>query len=139
VEALNNLGTVSEAMGDTAAALNYYQQALSLEPNAPDPKHNLAALRFRTGVSALRLGQDSLAAANLEECLLLQPTAIVHYDLAIAYGRLGRQTQAIKHLDIALRIDPNFAEAIRLREQIETEMKASPTDDAAAPNRDSSQ
>ncbi len=136
VEALNNLGTVSEALGDTAGAIAYYEHALAIRPTAPDPRHNLAAVHFKYGVAALKDGQDSLAAYHLEKCLALQATAIVHYDLAIAYGRLGRNQDALHQLDQSLRLDPHLESAARLREQYYSVFPADSISGAAPPDSD---
>ncbi|MBU1985535.1 tetratricopeptide repeat protein, partial [bacterium] len=118
VNAWNNLGTTAETEGDSTRAIECYERALSIRPTAPDPRHNLAGIHFRLGVAALRAGSDSTAIRHLTRCLSLLPTAITHYDLAIALGRTGEPERALAHLDSALALDPLLAPARQLREQL---------------------
>lgn len=125
-DAWNNLGTVYEALHDTAAAIQTYHRALLLNSSAADPRHNLAGLHFQLGIAALKRGDDSLAIRHLEICLSLESSAVAFYDLAIACGRLGQNSLAIDHLNRALQIDPRFAAAYQLRAQIESGHPAYP-------------
>jgi tetratricopeptide (TPR) repeat protein len=114
----NNLGAVYEWRGDTLQAIQAYHRALALRPWAPDPKHNLAGVYFRMGVRDLKQGQDSLAVQHLIACLSLEPSAAAHYNLAVAYGRLGQTEPALFHLDRALEFDPRLGAALTLRARL---------------------
>jgi Tfp pilus assembly protein PilF len=117
-DAWNNLGTVYETLHDTAQAMNAYQRALLLKPSAVDPRHNLAGIYFREGVARLKAGDDSVAIYNLERCVELEPTAVGHYNLAIALGRAGQYEHAVTEVERALYQDPRFTAAVHLREQL---------------------
>lgn len=132
----NNLGAVYEWRGDTLRAIEAYHHALALQPWAPDPKHNLAGAYFRLGVTALKRGQDSLAVQHLSACLNLEPSAAAHYNLAVAYGRLGATSQALSQLERALTYDPRLGPALQLRERLLREAATAPEGGAAPPARD---
>lgn len=122
----NNLGAVYEWRGDTANATEAYRRALELRPSAADPRHNLAGMHFRLGLRALKDGHDSLAIQHLNTCISLEPTAVSHYDIAIAYWRLKHREQAVFHLERALQFDPRMAEAQRLKDILNRAMTRSP-------------
>jgi tetratricopeptide (TPR) repeat protein len=130
-DAWNNLGTVYESLHDTAQAMQSYQRALLLKSSAPDPRHNLAGIYFRRGVAALKQGQDSVAAFNLERCIELEPTPVGHYNLAIALGRSGHNAEAILEVERALNLDPRFAAAAQLRAKLMANSTGSPVDEPA--------
>jgi tetratricopeptide (TPR) repeat protein len=117
-DAWNNVGTTYESLGDTNAAVDAYRKALELRPNAPDPRHNLAGVYFHRGIAALRRGDDSTSIEQLESCIALEPSAVACYDLAIAYGRNHFSDRALALLERALTLDPMYAPAIQLREQL---------------------
>jgi tetratricopeptide (TPR) repeat protein len=129
----NNLGAVYEWRGDTLRAIQAYHRALALRPWAPDPKHNLAGVYFRMGVRDLKQGQDSLAVQHLSACISLEPSAAAHYNLAVAYGRLGQTAPALFHLDRALNYDPRLGAALSLRERLLKGTAGSATGHAAPP------
>jgi tetratricopeptide (TPR) repeat protein len=129
-EAWNNLGTVLESLRDTSGAVHAYQKALLCKPTAPDPKHNLAAVYFHLGISALKNGDDQNAIKYLEQTLLLEPTAIVHYDIAVAYGRQEQPDRALDELNRSLQMDPNLAVAQQLKAKLRSQTATSSADDA---------
>jgi tetratricopeptide (TPR) repeat protein len=132
----NNLGAVYEWRGETLRAVEAYHRALALRPWAPDPRHNLAGVYFRMGVSALKQGQDSLAVQHLSACLNLEPGATAHYNLAVAYGRLGQTSLALTHLDRALDYNPRLEAARQLKKRLLKETPASPEGGVAPPAKD---
>lgn len=117
-DALNNLGAIFDGRGDTLKAVEAYHRALALRPWAPDPRHNLAGVYFRMGVSALKQGQDSLAVQHFGACVNLESSAAAHYNLAVAYGRLGQTSSALENLDRALEYDPRLTAALTLKERL---------------------
>lgn len=118
VEGLNNLGTVYEALGDIDKAVAAYESAHAVRPLAPNPRHNLAGIRFRQGIEALKQTEDSLAVRRLLECIALEPSSGAHYNIALAYGRSGNSDAALQHLETALEMDPGMISARQLMEQI---------------------
>ena len=119
-KAWNNLGTIRESLGDTSSAIQAYSQALAIRPYSEDAKINLAGIYFKQGTQALREGRDEDAALNFRESIRYLPNRpAVHYNLAVALGRLGKQKEALQALEISLRIDPTFTPARQLMEQIQ--------------------
>ncbi len=121
VKAWNNLGIVNESRGDTVQAILAYRHALKIRPYAEDARMNLAGLYFRQGTRALREGQDAQAVYSFRGSIeLATDRAATHYNLAVALGRLGQQQEAIHALEIALTIEPTFAPARELMQQLRT-------------------
>lgn len=90
--ALFGLGAVEMARGDLPAAERYLLRAADLDPDNP-------FLRYRLG--RLRVLQDrtSEAAAEFERAVALRPVyPRAHYNLALAYQRLGRHAEAERAL-----------------------------------------
>jgi tetratricopeptide (TPR) repeat protein len=90
--ALFGLGAVEMARGDLPAAERYLLRAAELDPDNP-------FLRYRLG--RLRVLQDrtSEAAAEFERAIALRPVyPRAHYNLALAYQRLGRHADAERAL-----------------------------------------
>ncbi|MBM3325326.1 MAG: tetratricopeptide repeat protein, partial [Calditrichaeota bacterium] len=123
IKAWNNLGTVREALGDTAGAVSAYSRALAIRPYMMDARINLAGIYFRAGTRALRENRNEDAVRFFQINLQLVPDRVAAtYNVAIALGRLGRQQEAMQTLEKALALDPTFEPARTLMEQ----MKMSP-------------
>ncbi|MBU1921054.1 tetratricopeptide repeat protein [bacterium] len=116
--ALNNLAVIYELQGDTIRAMSTYLAALKLRPQAADPSRNLASLYLALGVQALKRNNLQQATIYLRESVQYFQTSAAHYNLAIAYGRSGNPTQAVMELDRALELNPGYAAARELRNQI---------------------
>jgi type IV pilus assembly protein PilF len=85
---LANLGLAYYQKGEYAAAVNYYHQALQLEPNFVFALHGL-------GKTYLAMNKGRLAMAYLEKALQLAPkVAEIHYEYAEANLLVGRIAQA---------------------------------------------
>jgi protein O-mannosyl-transferase len=111
--ASNNLGTcmLKSELGD--AAIPYFEAALRLEPNLPDPHFNLAV------VLSNDRGRESDAAAHFEAGLRFRPDdPEAHRRLGLLLIGLRRNREALAHLEAVqrLRPDPDTAQTIeRLR------------------------
>ena len=100
-------------------AKNAYERALTL--NSSEPK-----LQVKFAETLLQLGQLNYLENNLAESdtnfksalALLPSDANLRYQLAIFYRDAKDLSRAIRALDEALMIDPNYAEALALREQL---------------------
>jgi type IV pilus assembly protein PilF len=85
---LANLGLAYYQKGEYAAAVNYYHQALQLEPNFVFALHGL-------GKTYLAMNKGRLAMAYLEKALQLAPkVAEINYEYAEANLLVGRIAQA---------------------------------------------
>jgi tetratricopeptide (TPR) repeat protein len=89
-----------------------FRRALDRDPDDVDARHNLA-------LCYLRARQDDLALIELERVRTALPDfADAYYHLARIHHRRGDHHRAREMLDAALEIEPNHAEAKRLREQL---------------------
>jgi predicted Zn-dependent protease len=86
---------------DFPAALQAYQEVLSLDPDRSDALMGLGDCHFS-------LGQYHLAAAYFEESLAIAPSAPTARFLSDAYYRVGRIEQAIEACRQSVEIDPNY-------------------------------
>jgi len=104
--AYHNLGRALEGMGNEAAALEAYNDALRCNP------------RFAYGLNALaqwhaRNGQPEEAVAVYHRLLACVEKGIeyAHYDFAITLAKQGRVEEALHHYREAIRINPGYAPA----------------------------
>lgn len=135
----NNLGKAVFTLGRTMEAIGHYEEAIRLQPTAPEPHYNLglalaglnrrpeaigryeAALRLQPdypdahnnlGNALLAEGRPAEALAHYEEARRLKPGfAEAHSNLANVLLELGRGPEAIGHGEAAVRLDPGSAEA----------------------------
>jgi len=90
----------SEAAGDTAAAIAYYEQIIKIAPRLAPAYNNLGLLYFRQA-------RYEQAVAVLEQGLKVAPKlSSAHALLGIAYFQLNRYEDARPHLEAALRANP---------------------------------
>jgi Flp pilus assembly protein TadD len=141
------LGTLMEKRKDLAKAKQYYTRALQVDPESALAANNLAYLMIETGDNAdvaLSYAQVArrafpsspniadtlgwayyhkkafgLAIPLFEEALKSQPeNPTYHYHLGAALLRSGDKTRARQHLERALSIGKDFAEASKAREAL---------------------
>lgn len=97
---LANLGLAYYQKGEYSTAINYYHQALKLEPNFVFALHGL-------GKTYLAMKKSRLAMAYLEKALQLAPkVAEIHYEYAEANLLAGRFAQAKASLENAIDTAP---------------------------------
>jgi len=108
------LADVAQTIGDTATALDHYQQARNLlEANSAPPDallanyQNLAALLAATGQPASALKLISQAPATTTPRLL----ALSQARLAAIHAAAGHAAEAQKHLEAALTLTDNLAKS----------------------------
>jgi len=101
----NQLGVVLEQKGDTAAALDQFQQARAIEPTFAEAANNV-------GTTLLDSGRAAEAADAFRQSIQLAPKyAMAYYNLGNALRQLGRLPDAIAQFQQALQLDPLNAEA----------------------------
>jgi tetratricopeptide (TPR) repeat protein len=100
------LGAILQEEGRTDEALQHYQAALEANPE-------LIALYEPTATLLARRGDLAGAVRLYEEAVRRQPTARVHFNLAITLERLGRAAEARQHYERALVLDPDLEPARR--------------------------
>jgi tetratricopeptide (TPR) repeat protein len=116
------MSNAAEHVGDLDVALSHAARLLetdaALAAEQADeilrvvPGHPMAQLIG--GIAARRQGNAARAVQAIEPLAASQPKApAVHYELALAYGDLGRGDAAIAALRRALALKPDFADAWR--------------------------
>jgi anaphase-promoting complex subunit 3 len=87
-------------MKKTQAALIFYNQACDLDPRS-------AKARFMKARALMRLRRPKEALTELEMLKDIAPDeSMVHFMLGRLYKMIGDKTSAIRHLTIALNLDP---------------------------------
>ncbi len=113
--ALNNLGVLRYNAGRLVEAADYYRRALDMAPYFSDARINLAQCRFKQGMEEAEKGNLESAEIYFREAVEGEDNnALYHYNYALTLGKLGRAEEARTHLQAALRLKPDFAEARRL-------------------------
>jgi tetratricopeptide (TPR) repeat protein len=103
-------GNVALASGELAEAARCYEQGVLAD--ASD-----ASLRLNLGFVLLEQSKFEMAAERLLQALALRRSGDdflheAHFLLGRAYVGLGRETQALRSFELALTLQPRFAEAI---------------------------
>lgn len=87
------------------AAIDHFEQALALKPDAPE-------IHVGLGITLGRLGRLDQSVRHLEEAIRLAPDDFVaHTNLGIALASRGDLVQAIDHYAQALAVNPGFSPA----------------------------
>jgi tetratricopeptide (TPR) repeat protein len=112
----NNLGMLlAGSPGREGEAMAEYRAALKIDPGYAEAHNNLANLLA---------GQNRLpeAVAEFEAALRSNPRyAQVHYNLGVVLlGIPGRESEAVGHIQEALRLRPDFEPARRILEQLQS-------------------
>jgi protein O-mannosyl-transferase len=99
-----NAGLALESRGEIARAIDYYNEALHLNPNYAIGHNAL-------GKALLRQNQLDPAIEALNNALRLQPDFVeAHSNVGAALMKLGKTEEGIHHFETALKIDPNYAQ-----------------------------
>lgn len=111
---LANLGLAYFRKGDYRNALNYYKEALKLDP---DFVHALWGM----GRTYLAMNQGGLALRYLEEAVRKSPkNAEIHFDLAEAHLLSGQNEQAIFSYETVIDLSPHESDlATKAKQRIE--------------------
>jgi tetratricopeptide (TPR) repeat protein len=110
----NNLGNLLWRAGRPQEAVGHYEAALRLKPDFLESIINLADV-------LMQQGDLPAAAERYEQALQLKPDFTGHLALARLWERLGRRSEAIVHLQAALRIKPDLASGHQLLGDLLTE------------------
>jgi tetratricopeptide (TPR) repeat protein len=118
-EAYYNLGLSYHYAIDLEKAIAAYQEALRLNPNYDSAYINLGLLQLQIGkgVEAEKLFRKVLTLPDRYETPASSHT-IAYYNLAVILSRTEKRQEALKLVQNALVITPNFAPAQKLLEQL---------------------
>jgi len=101
---LSNLGLAYYRKGDLRTALEYYKQALKIQPD-------FVTALFGTGRTYLAMNQGRLALRYLERAVQLAPeVADIHFSLAEAYLLTGQFAQARASYETVISLEPQDSE-----------------------------
>ena len=137
---LMNYGLTQMNKGETARALDYFQQALVYTPAYYLVEINL-------GIANAALKQDPAAEQHFQRAIALAPVeAETHYYYAQWLRQKDREAEAIRYLDIAITANPDYlparylameilakqGEQMQLRKAAESTLQRFPSDSTAA-------
>ena len=106
VDARYNLANTLVRAGHTNDAIAQYQIAVQLKPDLVPAQFNLAAV-------LLASGNAGESVDHFQQVIALKPDlASAYYKLAVAWVRLGRFESATNGCDRALRLNPEYPEAL---------------------------
>ncbi|HEX4772109.1 MAG TPA: tetratricopeptide repeat protein [Bryobacteraceae bacterium] len=95
------LGRVFVEKKDNEKAIPYLEQAVRLQPDLSEANSLL-------GTAYLRLGQYAKAIATLEKAAASDHYGNVHYQMAVAYRKLGQPERAKKEMELSQDLRQNY-------------------------------
>jgi len=110
-EALNNLAMIDDSLGDHAAGLNHFQQAVDLSPRYANAWIGL-------GMDAVKTGDLDLAIRAYTRATEAQPSGLGYVLLARALEQSGRREEALAATQQARRWSKNYAEVQRTADRL---------------------
>ncbi|NWJ97336.1 MAG: tetratricopeptide repeat protein [Chloroflexi bacterium] len=118
------LGNTRYYLGDFENAVSSYREALTLDPNMYEARHNL-------GISLLLQGKMDFAIKRLVEVIQSKPgLAVARYNLGMAYLKKKQYVKARDQLQNSIKLNEHFAAAFRAiglsysEEQVEDEARS---------------
>ena len=116
-EAYNNRGNVKSNMGDKSSAIEDYNKAISIRPN-------YARAYLNKGVALGSTGNFKDAIFNFNKAIDLNQTYLEAYEnRAIAKYYIKDLEGALVDCENTLRLNPNDDKALRLKSQVQQEIK----------------
>jgi tetratricopeptide (TPR) repeat protein len=107
-----NLGVAYLESNQLDLAITHFLAAAQMNPSDVTTYNNL-------GVAYARMNKDSLAEACFKQAILINPeVAQPHFHIAVMKIKQGNLSEAIKHLNEAVRLAPNWLEAKELLNRI---------------------
>ncbi|MEW6347886.1 MAG: tetratricopeptide repeat protein [Thermodesulfobacteriota bacterium] len=102
---LVHYGAFLEKQGDLAQAVDYYRQALDLNPR-------VVAWRNRMCLALVKVGEHEKSVDCFRKALAIQPGSTeAYYNLAAALQGVGRVDDAVTHYEKSLVLNPRYAAA----------------------------
>lgn len=114
VPAMQGLATIADRRQDYPTAESYWKKIINLLDTTPtaarDPR--LDAAYFGLGVTYNHMARYEDAVVALREAARIKMTASdTHYQLSVAYAKLGYADKQREELGISLTLDPGYVEA----------------------------
>jgi tetratricopeptide (TPR) repeat protein len=111
-------GSLLNAIGKSQEALDHYAISVRSNPRYAKSRLDLGLLEVNAGKfdAALAMLDSALQLAQADRLLDVEQTA--HYGLAAAYANRGNREEALAELSKALRLNPRYGDALKLRESI---------------------
>lgn len=118
---LVNYGILQMRRGDSAAALDLFNQAKRLSPRLPDIRVNVSAALIRAGEAEAAIDLlDDIASIDPD----LRPVA--HFNRGLAYWDLERFQNAYEDFSAAVSLQPNYTPAANMLQNFEIRTPAGP-------------
>lgn len=112
-DAQNNLGVALFQTGNPSEALPYFETAVRQKPDYRAARENLSAVYDHMGAQAFERGDPTTARKCFELALLANPAnATAHHNLGVILWRSGALSAALPYLEEAVRLKPDYTDAI---------------------------
>jgi tetratricopeptide (TPR) repeat protein len=116
----NELGIAYRNKGKFNEAIQAYQQAYAREPQNPEIS---PVILNNLGYTYFLKKDYPLAIEQFEKAITLAPRfKEAHSNLSLTYYELQRYEEALKEIEVVLKLDPNHEAAKRFRDQIRKKM-----------------
>jgi tetratricopeptide (TPR) repeat protein len=101
--------------GNSSRAIDEYRDAIKIKPDYIEAHNNL-------GAALLKAGRYGDALAQFQKVIAMHPLPITHFGSALALVQLQRFDEAIKQYDAALRLKPDYVEALNNRGNLHSQL-----------------
>jgi len=117
----NELGIAYRNKGDLEKALEAYQRAYALEPQNPEIT---PVLLNNLGYTYFLKKDYPKAIEQYEKAITMAPRfKEAHSNLSLAFYQQGRNEEALREIDVVLKLDPNHEAARKFRDRIRKKMQ----------------
>ncbi len=112
------LGNLLSNMGENEAALHHFNRSVIANPDYPFPRLDAGLLLINQGSfdGALKVLIDALPLTTEKNYAALR--ANIYYAIGAAYANKGSIPTALQNLDEALKLRPDYQDALRLKQAI---------------------
>jgi tetratricopeptide (TPR) repeat protein len=115
----SNLGVAMLRQGDMQSAIEHFEMALRINPSHQEAALNIAAAHQALGVGHAQAGRLEAAVSHFGQAAQYNPMdAGVQYNLGAALVATGQLPEGVRHLEAALRINPQLEAAQVLLQRV---------------------
>jgi Flp pilus assembly protein TadD len=119
-----DLASVQAARSEWGSAVTEFRRVLEQRPDDSKTRQHLGDALYLWGDELAQAGNSEQALQRYRACLEFRPTdAEIHTKSALMLARLARLPEAQSELEAALKLNPNFAPAKQLLQDILSHMK----------------